>query len=87
VDRYVILAGGSGFIGRALAESLAERGYEPVILTRRAGQGESRWREVAWDGRTVGGWAETLEGAVAVVNLTGRSPSIAATRRRTGAKP
>jgi uncharacterized protein len=68
----VVLAGGSGFLGRALAEELARAGYEPVVLTRRVGK-NSRVRQVEWDGRTVGAWASELEGAAAVVNLAGRS--------------
>jgi uncharacterized protein (TIGR01777 family) len=68
----VILAGGSGFLGRALAEELARAGYEPVVLTRRVRK-NSRVRQVEWDGQTVGRWARELEGAAAVVNLAGRS--------------
>jgi uncharacterized protein len=69
----VVLAGGSGFLGRALAEAFARAGYEPVVLTRRVRQSRSRVRQVEWDGRTVGPWAQELEGAAAVVNLAGRS--------------
>jgi uncharacterized protein (TIGR01777 family) len=67
----VVLAGGSGFIGRALADSLIAQGREVVILTRSPRDGPVR--EVAWDGRTVGAWARELDGAEAVVNLAGRS--------------
>src|SRR5215207_9902322 len=69
----VVLAGGSGFLGRALAEAFARAGYEPVVLTRRVRGTRSRARQVEWDGRTVGAWARELEGAAAVVNLAGRS--------------
>ena len=68
----VVLAGGSGFLGRALAEEFARAGYEPVVLTRRP-RGGSRARQVFWDGRSVGAWARELEGAAAVFNLAGRS--------------
>jgi uncharacterized protein (TIGR01777 family) len=71
----VVIAGGRGFLGRALTEELLRAGYEPVVLTRKVCQGRSRVRQVAWDGRTVGEWARELEGAEAVVNLTGRSVS------------
>jgi uncharacterized protein (TIGR01777 family) len=69
----VVLAGGSGFLGRALAEAFVHAGYEPVVLTRRVKRSRSRVRQVAWDGRTLGEWARELEGAAAVVNLAGRS--------------
>lgn len=68
----VVLAGGSGFLGRALAEEFERAGYEPVVLTRRPRK-NSRVRQVEWDGRTIGAWARELEGAAAVVNLSGRS--------------
>jgi len=69
----VVLAGGSGFLGRALAGAFARAGYEPVVLTRRVRKRGARVRQVEWDGRTVGPWARELEGAAAVVNLAGRS--------------
>jgi uncharacterized protein (TIGR01777 family) len=69
----VVLAGGSGFLGRALASELRRAGYEPVVLTRRVRGRDARVRQVVWDGRSVGAWARELEGAAAVVNLAGRS--------------
>jgi uncharacterized protein (TIGR01777 family) len=65
----VVLAGGSGLIGRALAEDLHADGYRPVVLTR-APAGPD---EIRWDGRTLGEWVGSLDGARALVNLTGRS--------------
>lgn len=74
-DKRVVLAGGSGFLGHALAEELLKRDYEVVILTRtpkRRSVGR-RVQEVAWDGRTLGAWKGAIDGARAVVNLTGKS--------------
>lgn len=70
----VVVAGGSGRIGRALVAELAGAGYEVVVLSRGAagtGAERSAARGVAWDGRQVGPWAAELEGAVGVVNLAG----------------
>ena len=68
----IVLAGGSGFLGAALARRCRERGNEVVVLTRsqprRRGDGI---REVQWDGRNPGAWVAELEGARAVVNLAG----------------
>ena len=64
----VVLAGGTGALGRRLADDLAERGHEVVVLTRSVRP--SRHRQVGWDGRTVQDWASELQGA-AVVNLAG----------------
>lgn len=69
----VVIAGGAGFLGRALARSLTQDGREVVILSRRAAPEDGLIRTVVWDGRTVGDWADELRGAAAMVNLTGRS--------------
>jgi uncharacterized protein (TIGR01777 family) len=64
----IVVAGGSGALGRRLCKDLAERGHEVVVLTRRVRPGP--FRQVEWDGRTVGPWTAELEGS-AVVNLAG----------------
>lgn len=71
-ENRIILAGGSGFLGQALARHFAKLGWRPVVFTRHPGAG-SVAREVAWDGETLGDWTRELEGAAAVVNLCGRS--------------
>lgn len=69
-----ILAGGSGFLGRALAASLLARGWQVVILTRTPLQTHHpRLLHVRWDGRTAGDWCASLHGAGAVINLAGRT--------------
>jgi NAD dependent epimerase/dehydratase family enzyme len=65
----IVLAGGSGSLGRRIATDLVSRGDEVVILTRSARSGLP-YRHVEWDGVTVGPWAVELEGA-AIVNLSG----------------
>jgi uncharacterized protein (TIGR01777 family) len=71
-SKRIILAGGSGVVGRLLTKALMPKGYEITVLTRspKAG-GEAR--QVYWDARTLEGWTRELEGAMAVINLTGRS--------------
>jgi uncharacterized protein (TIGR01777 family) len=68
----IILAGGSGFLGRVLADWLTARGAEVVILTR-APRAGGQVREVSWDARTLGQWQREIEGAEAVINLAGRT--------------
>jgi uncharacterized protein (TIGR01777 family) len=68
----VILAGGRGFLGQALARALAAGGWEVVVLSRDPHDG-TPCREVLWNGETGGAWAAELEGAAALVNLAGRS--------------
>ena len=64
----VVVAGGSGALGRRLCDDLAARGHDVVVLSRNPRPGEHR--QVRWDGATVGPWATELAGA-AVVNLAG----------------
>ena len=73
--KRIIIAGGSGFLGRLLAKALADRGDEVVILTRRPGADYAPARAVYWDGRTLGPWAAELEEADAVVNMAGKNVS------------
>jgi len=68
-----MLAGGSGFIGRALAKELVARDYEVVVLTRSPRKQAGGIKEIIWDGKNSGDWIQFLDGAEAVVNLAGRS--------------
>jgi uncharacterized protein (TIGR01777 family) len=74
----IVIAGGSGFLGRALSAALLEAGHDVVVLGRRAspragslGPGVTY---AAWtpDGRE-GDWAASCAGAEAIVNLAGES--------------
>jgi uncharacterized protein (TIGR01777 family) len=73
MKKRIILAGGSGFLGQALARHFSALSWEVVVLTRQPKPRADGLREVAWDGETVGAWAHELEGAEAVVNLCGKS--------------
>ena len=67
----VVIPGGSGSLGQAIARSLTASGHEVVILSRggRAASG----RPVHWDACTLGDWAQELDGADAVIVLAGKS--------------
>src|SRR4051812_5924470 len=70
----IVIAGGSGFLGRPLAAALAEQGLDVVTLTRGNAprRGHTRSRAVAWNPNgDVGPWAAEIAGAGAVVNLAG----------------
>jgi uncharacterized protein len=71
----VIITGGTGLIGRALAQDLLSDGHEVILLSRSP---EKRDKEIpegaqvlGWDGRTSHGWADEADGAGAIVNLAG----------------
>jgi uncharacterized protein (TIGR01777 family) len=73
----VIISGATGFIGRPLTSSLAEAGYEVIVLTRNPGKvsalfGE-RVKAAGWDGRTAGNWLELASGARAIIHLAGEN--------------
>ncbi|MBI5774820.1 MAG: TIGR01777 family protein [Verrucomicrobia bacterium] len=69
----IILAGGSGFLGQELARHFTGKGHDVVVLTRQPRAEGGIARERFWDGRTLGDWAKELDGALAVINLCGRS--------------
>lgn len=80
----IVVAGGSGLLGRALSDALAAGGHDVIVLTRQAssvtvdaGHADTTHAGVRlahWtpDGST-GPWAAFLDGAAAVVNLAGES--------------
>ena len=71
--KNIILAGGSGFLGHALAAHFLNSGHAVTVLTRSPNPTANGFRELQWDACTLGDWACALEGAAAVINLTGRS--------------
>ena len=70
----IIIAGGTGQIGRAYAAHRRAAGDEVLVLSRHGGEREvDKQGRLAWDGVTVGPWAAALEGADVVLNLAGRT--------------
>lgn len=66
----IVIAGGTGFLGRVLVSALQRHGHEVTVLTRRTRHlppGHVTWNP---DG-SAGAWASALDGAAAVVNLAG----------------
>ena len=71
--KRIVIAGGSGFIGTALAEEFIRRGFEVVVLTRSPRARADGVQEVEWNGKHLGEWIQHLDGAEAVINLAGRT--------------
>ena len=64
----VLIAGGSGFLGAALINSLKRDNHKVITLTRRAPQNSD---QMQWDGKTIDGWGYLVNEVDAVVHLTG----------------
>lgn len=79
----VVIAGGSGYLGRALTARLRAAGHRARILTRTAA---TDLDTLQWDGESRGAWTDAIESADAVVNLSGYSlahwPWTAGVRKR-----
>lgn len=75
--RRIVIAGGTGFLGRPLSEALAAAGCEITLLSRSgSGSGTAgRITTLPWtpDGSAAAAWAAAVDGAAAVVNLAGES--------------
>ena len=72
-QKRIVIAGGSGFIGTALANEFAAHGWPVVVLTRSPRQRTGGITELGWDGEQLGEWIQALDGAAAVINLTGKN--------------
>ncbi len=71
----IALAGGTGFIGQAVCDTLAQHNHNLTVLTRdpdksRHNLGPSV-NYVGWDARSAGAWEKVLDSADAVINLAG----------------
>lgn len=64
----IVIAGGTGHLGRILTNDFRKDGHQVVILSRNV-----EAPAVLWDGKTLGDWAGAIDGADVVINLAGRS--------------
>jgi uncharacterized protein (TIGR01777 family) len=76
----IVIAGGSGFIGQAMAERWGAAN-KVTILSRMNGTANNNYSAaqlagvhyLQWDGRAIGKWATVLDGADMLINLAGKS--------------
>lgn len=74
----IIITGGTGLIGRALAASLAKDGHEVIVLSRDPAAVKdlpTGARAEKWDGKSAAGWGKFVNGAEVIVNLAGATIS------------
>jgi len=70
--KRIVIAGATGFIGQALCRKL-HSDYELIALSRSKVGLENFANVVRWDAKTIGEWAKMIEGAFAVINLSGEN--------------
>ncbi len=79
MSERIIIAGGSGLLGRALSNELTRAGYKVIVLSREPSKTRGLPHGVRvekWDARTAAGWGGLVQGAFAIVNLAGESIGI-----------
>ncbi|MFK7930509.1 MAG: epimerase [Myxococcota bacterium] len=64
----IVMPGGTGQVGGFVARWLQSQGHSVQIIGRSVSDPALRW-----DARTLGDWADAIDGADAVIQLTGRS--------------
>lgn len=74
----VVIAGGMGQVGGVVARAFQRDGHDVVVLSRKPTS--AGWRVAGWDGKSLGAWAEEVDGADVILNLAGRSVSCRYTR-------
>jgi len=65
----IIIAAGTGFLGRNLENYFLNTNHEVKILTRNP----KRQNEIFWDAKKLGTWKNELENADVLINLAGKS--------------
>jgi uncharacterized protein (TIGR01777 family) len=65
----IIIAAGTGFLGKNLEKYFTEKGNSVYILTRNP----KRKNEIHWDAQSLGEWKNLLENSDVLINLTGKS--------------
>jgi uncharacterized protein (TIGR01777 family) len=65
----IIIAAGTGFLGKNLEKHFTEKGNQVYILTRNP----KRKNEIGWDAKTLGEWKNLLEASDVLINLAGKS--------------
>ena len=71
-NKRIVIAGGTGFIGKSLAAHFGEQN-DIVVLTRYPRAAAGKVSYVQWDGENTGAWTNALEHADLLINLTGKS--------------
>lgn len=69
----LIIAAGTGFLGKVLVDHFKNKFEEIVILTRGKSKTIDGIKYVNWNAKTFSGWEKELENATVLINLAGKS--------------
>ena len=70
----IVIAGGSGYLGRLVAKHFGARGWEVLTLARGKVKLAGEFEKAAeWDGKSPGAWVSQAKGAQVWLNLAGRT--------------
>jgi len=73
----ILIAGGTGLIGRRLIDRLQQDGHSVVLLSRHPKKHDTAFpdhtRLVEWDGKSAGAWTSEMDTIDAVINLAGEN--------------
>ena len=72
--KKIVIAGGSGYLGRFAAAAFLEQGYEVITLARGKFRGLKEGEKYElWDAKSTGPWEQALANADVLLNLAGRT--------------
>lgn len=73
-SKKIVIAGGTGNIGKLLLDAFVKLDYEVIILSRKLWTSQhANINYVQWDGETIGSWVEEIEDVDTLINLSGKS--------------
>ncbi len=71
--KKLIIAGGSGYLGTAIAHYFKDQFEEVVTLSRKHKNSIQNLKTVIWDAKNVDTWYKEIENADVIINMAGRS--------------
>lgn len=71
--KKLIIAGGSGYLGKVLVTHFKDKALEIIIFTRGKTRTINGVQYIHWDATSKGVWSQHLEGTEVLINLSGKS--------------
>lgn len=71
--KKMVIAAGTGFLGKIVTEYFKTKVKTIIVLTRGKSKEINNIKYVNWDAKTIGNWANELNNADVLINLTGKS--------------